>query len=229
MTETITEETVTERTEGERIATLEQGVEGLAQAMVLIAEGFNQLSQQVEALEGDEPDEGVEPEDCYACQAEARIEEAEHEASMREMDARQEGAMAALDSALNVLRDEAYGNALEKGFHDNTPEVSMQGWLADDAMKLALIHAEVSEALEALRDDNLPDEHLYLDLDGDLVYTPVDEDGNLLKPEGVPAELADVIIRVLDYCGARRIDIARAVREKMDYNATRPAMHGKKF
>lgn len=132
--------------------------------------------------------------------------------------------------ALNQLRDEAFNNAMLKGFHDRTPEVSMQGWLADDAMKLALIHAEVSEALEALRDDYLPDDHLYLDEDGDLVYDEsVNEDGDLRKPEGVPAELADVIIRVLDYCGSRDIDIARAVREKMAYNATRPAMHGKKF
>ena len=31
------------------------------------------------------------------------------------------------------------------------------------------------------------------------------------KPEGVPIELADAIIRILDYCGYARIDIDAAV------------------
>jgi NTP pyrophosphatase (non-canonical NTP hydrolase) len=49
------------------------------------------------------------------------------------------------------------------------------------------------------------------------------------KPEGVPAELADVIIRVLDFCGAREIDIDRAIEAKIAFNKTRPPMHGKRF
>lgn len=131
--------------------------------------------------------------------------------------------------ALNDLRDLAYENAKSKGFHESTPEVTAEGWLANDAMKMALIHSEVSEALEALREGFAPTALYYIEDDGWVVDEERDECGNLNKPEGVPAELADVIIRVLDYCGSREIDIAEAVRRKVAYNATRPALHGKEF
>lgn len=48
----------------------------------------------------------------------------------------------------------------------------------------------------------------------------------LLKPEGIPSEFADLILRVLDTCGAEGIDIAGAIADKMAYNATRPYRHG---
>ena len=131
--------------------------------------------------------------------------------------------------ALNDLRDLAYENAKSKGFHESTPEVTAEGWLANDAMKVALIHSEASEVLEALREGDAPDELYYVDEDGDRYRTPYGWDDHLIKPEGVPAELADIIIRVLDYCGSRDIDIAEAVRRKVAYNATRPALHGKEF
>lgn len=41
-------------------------------------------------------------------------------------------------------------------------------------------------------------------------------------------EMADVVIRVADYCGYRGIDLGRAILSKMNYNATRPHMHGGK-
>jgi NTP pyrophosphatase (non-canonical NTP hydrolase) len=50
-----------------------------------------------------------------------------------------------------------------------------------------------------------------------------------LKPEGIPSELADVIIRVLDMCGALGIDIAAALADKMAFNETRPYRHGGKL
>ena len=132
--------------------------------------------------------------------------------------------------ALNTLRDLAYENAKSKGFHESTPEVAAEGWLANDAMKMALIHSEVSEALEALREGYAPASLYYIEHDdGWVVDKDRDAYGNLNKPEGVPAELADVIIRVLDYCGSRDIDIAEAVRRKVAYNAARPALHGKEF
>lgn len=48
-----------------------------------------------------------------------------------------------------------------------------------------------------------------------------------LKPEGVPSELADVIIRTLDACAAWGIDIETIIQEKIKYNKTRSHKHGK--
>jgi hypothetical protein len=53
-------------------------------------------------------------------------------------------------------------------------------------------------------------------------------DGTLRKPCGIPSEMADEIIRVLHFCGKHKIDIDKAVREKMAYNESRPMKHGGK-
>ena len=52
--------------------------------------------------------------------------------------------------------------------------------------------------------------------------------GTADKPEGIPAELADVILRILDMCGQYGIDISSALAEKHEYNKTRPYKHGGK-
>jgi NTP pyrophosphatase (non-canonical NTP hydrolase) len=49
------------------------------------------------------------------------------------------------------------------------------------------------------------------------------------KPEGIPSELADAIIRILDIAAFHGIDIAHAVADKMAYNETRPYRHGNKL
>jgi hypothetical protein len=49
----------------------------------------------------------------------------------------------------------------------------------------------------------------------------------LLKPCGIPSEIADVAIRALHFCGKHSIDIETVMREKIDFNATRPFKHGK--
>lgn len=48
------------------------------------------------------------------------------------------------------------------------------------------------------------------------------------KPEGIAAELADVIIRVLDYCAYAGIDIENVLEVKHEYNKSRPYRHGGK-
>ena len=49
-----------------------------------------------------------------------------------------------------------------------------------------------------------------------------------LKPEGIPAELADIVIRVGDTVVEYGIDITAEVILKQAYNATRPHKHGGK-
>jgi hypothetical protein len=97
---------------------------------------------------------------------------------------------------------------------------------------LALIHSEVSEALESWRDGDPIAEMFMVHKDG----TRCSWDGpcrsskgtrDEAKPDGVPSELADIIIRVLDASAAYGIDIEAAVQAKIDYNRTRPFLHGR--
>jgi len=75
----------------------------------------------------------------------------------------------------------------------------------------ALIHSEVSEAVECIRQNDM---NLRI------------ENG---KPEGAVAELADVVIRVCDTCEALGLDLEEAIRVKQEYNRSRPYRHGGKL
>lgn len=115
---------------------------------------------------------------------------------------------------LNELRDEAYNNAKEKGWHDKerSPlEIHM------------LIVSEVAEATEAVR-SGLP---FPCGVDMSSV-TDSPEDNLKLKPEGEAVELADALIRIADYFGAKGWDLEAIVKAKMDYNKTRSHRHGGK-
>lgn len=48
------------------------------------------------------------------------------------------------------------------------------------------------------------------------------------KPEGFPIEIADAVIRLFDLAGMVGIDLGKAMREKLRYNASRGHKHGGK-
>lgn len=111
---------------------------------------------------------------------------------------------------LNEVAAEIYQNNAEHGWYEhglNFPEA------------LALIHAEVSEVLEAWRRGReITKISYYSEHVGPAAVT--------IKPDGIPIELADIIIRVLGVCGYYKIDIDAAIAEKMAFNKDRPHRHG---
>lgn len=131
--------------------------------------------------------------------------------------------------SINELVQEAHQNAISKGW-----------WEEDRSFGelIALMHSELSEALEDHRNHKgmnevwyeypngriyeVPEKDILIDLNTGLTKS------TLGKPCGIPSELADVVIRVFDACGRHGIDLEQAIAEKMAYNATRPHKHGGK-
>lgn len=107
--------------------------------------------------------------------------------------------------SLEDMMHEVYAVNVEKGWRGaDVKEVSF-----GEAM--ALLHSEVSEALEAYRTHGVED------------FTR--EDG---KPEGVGSEFADVLIRLLDDCHMFGIDLQAEYERKIAFNRTRAYRHGNK-
>lgn len=139
-------------------------------------------------------------------------------------------------AAVDFLVSQVYETAVDKGWWDAPvlPVVppSLVGMLEDPGIfsdyvkaliqqikelskpnigeKLALMHGELSEGLEAARVDILaPDK-----------YCP--------EFSNFEVELADTIIRVFDLAGHFKLRLGAAILAKMAYNKTRPRKHGNK-
>jgi NTP pyrophosphatase (non-canonical NTP hydrolase) len=107
-----------------------------------------------------------------------------------------------LKVSLNQLSMGIYRWNEHQGFWVNADN----GQIMTKGEKIALMHSELSECLEAIR-GNIP-----------------------WGEKGCESEeLADLFIRLMDYCGRFGIDLARAVHEKQLKNLQRPFRHGKGF
>lgn len=104
--------------------------------------------------------------------------------------------------SLDKLAADAFANASNKGFHDGKDFTSIEWQLS----KIALIHSEGSEVLEALRKEKGEQE--------------------------VVEEIADILIRTLDFYqalyegGVVSLSLDDVYHQKSNKNAGRPRMHG---
>jgi NTP pyrophosphatase (non-canonical NTP hydrolase) len=122
--------------------------------------------------------------------------------------------------SFNILATDVYATANAKGWWDDrnllkevaaahSPELEAFAERAIAGMVIALQHSELSEALEFERHGNGPDD-------------------KIPQFSGVEAELADVIIRIMDMAKSRQYRVAEAIVAKMAMNKTRERLHGGK-
>lgn len=100
---------------------------------------------------------------------------------------------------LTELKNLCHNNAVKAGWWNNPTNGEKLN--KNKAELICLMHSELSECLEGVRKNLMDDK---------LPHRKMEE-----------VELADTIIRILDYCGGFNLDIESAIMEKLNYNLTR--------
>lgn len=132
---------------------------------------------------------------------------------------------------INEIAEAAHNNAKEKGFWEEGQNIPKH---------LLLIISELTEAMEADRKNkfsvcgSLTKAAAEIYPDRNLELIAIEEPTLFAKlfeehvKDTFEDELADSLIRILDLCASRNIDIKWHINMKMHYNNTRTYKHGGK-
>ena len=115
---------------------------------------------------------------------------------------------------LQEIMNYAHATATEKGWWDDNPPRTFGD-------QIALMHSELSEALEQYRVTGM--------LSTGFLYLAGGRSTDKQKPEGIAIEFADVLIRIFDTCEHYQIPLDKALEIKLAYNKTRQKKHGGKI
>lgn len=114
-----------------------------------------------------------------------------------------------LRDAFKAIVEESHGRSVAAGWWRTSFDLDLLGEVQDETRlgvalvneKIALIHSEISEAMEGFRKDAMDDK--------------------LEHRKQIEVELADAIIRIADLAGALQLDVGGAIVDKMAYNQIR--------
>lgn len=106
-----------------------------------------------------------------------------------------------IHKAISTLQEECHYDMVKAGWWTDVKTGESLRGTRNVGEAIALMHSELSEALEAhrkdLMDDKLPDR------------------------KGLEVELADTLLRIFDFAGGFNLDLAGAMIDKMAYNRNR--------
>ena len=123
---------------------------------------------------------------------------------------------------INELAKEIHEINVKNGFYEDEKNIGEM---------IALIHSEVSEALESDRNNKFTPNNCLLNYE----YSENSSDENFTAyfigniKDTFEDELADIMIRVMDLATFKGIDLEGHIKAKMRYNSLRPYKHGKKY
>lgn len=127
---------------------------------------------------------------------------------------------------INQLAKEIHEGNKKRGFYEGEKNIGEM---------LALIHSEVSEALEADRKGRYAklDAYRACEVTDDMNETDMHNYKltcfkDLIK-DTFEDELADIVIRVFDLAAYKGIDIEAHIALKLYFNSSRPYKHGKNY
>lgn len=118
---------------------------------------------------------------------------------------------------------------VKNGFYEDVPK--------NIGEMLALIHSEVSEALESDRKGRYANLQRFMEMERTINEDHISESKDDIWKglfekyikDSFEDELADAIIRLLDLAQYKGIDIEKHIELKLHYNSLRPYKHGKKY